>query len=92
MLTFLTSMVADAIGSTNADADAECGDGVHFRDILGVQREMISALQEKGYVATDVRVYKRNWYALVTGQGWLKVNSLLRGERVSATDLETMVF
>lgn len=90
MFSFLTSMVADAIP---ASSDADCaGDGVHYRDILGVQREMIRSLQARGYVVTDVRVHKRNWYALVSGQGWLRVNSLLRGDRVSPVDFETMVF
>lgn len=61
-------------------------EGVHYRDILGVQREMVRALTHMGYVVSEVRVFKRNWYAHVACQGWLPVNDLIHCRRTDPVD------
>lgn len=90
MLSFLTSMLADVLPAR--ETAEPVNQGVHFRDILGAERVMIEALRSRGFVATEVCVHKRNWYARVAGQGWMNVNKLLKGELVSATDLITIIY
>lgn len=89
MLSFLSSMLVDVLPRPTPVVEDT---GIHYRDILGVQREMIKGLQSKGYVVTDVRVHKRNWYALVTGQGWMNVNSLLKNELRSPVELLNVMY
>ena len=52
---------------------------LHYRDIESYKQSIITSLNARGYLATNVTLAGNSWVALIRGEGWRPVNDLLNG-------------
>jgi hypothetical protein len=52
---------------------------LHYRDIESYKLAIITSLNDRGYLATNVTLAGNSWVALIRGEGWRPVNDMLNG-------------